>query len=303
MSMAKLLRLYAIAALAVLLVGVRAEAGIFNFSFEFSGTDFFLLVDGNGDGPGPGDCRYRILLSSVDPFSFPSIKIEAVQDANTPLNMCSGEYIGDLGLGSDSSSEFAEVDIDSTNMNSGGAAPPPQQPLAGLRYFPPMEVELIDEFNGPPDGFPMSITEVVVTGGNDQLLFSMRPCSDGGPSLEIKAAGGTSVLVELEQYPDSTNPTHLKMSGLPFELAAPGLGTQVSRDAYFPIANRALTGKVAGTNTEVLDASIDGLQPCGRTSAPTASQWTLIALMVGLLAVGTAGLGRWRGFYQSLPRV
>ncbi len=275
--------------------------GPFPFSFEFSGTDFFLLVDGNQDGPGPGDCRYRILLSSSNPFNFPNIRIEAVQDTTTPLNLCSGEYIGDLFLGSDSSSDFAEVDIDSTDMNAGGNAAT-NNSLAGLRYFPQMEVEFIDEFNGPPDGFPMSFNQVAITGPNDQLLFSMRPCSDGGPALEIGTPSGPRVLIALEPYPDNANPTHLKMTGLPFELSSPNLGTTVTRDAYFPIENRALTGRVAGNGTEVLNASIDGLLGCGRTGAPTANQWTIAALLIGLLLVGCASLGRWEFFYRSLPR-
>jgi hypothetical protein len=291
-----------LAAVFVLALGMAsgARAGVFPFVVEFSGSDYFILVDGNGDGPGPGDCRYRILLADSNPFDFPNIRIEAVQDANTPLNLCSGEYLGDLFLGSDESSDFAEVDLETTDMASGSVATPPT-PLAGFRYYPPMEVELIHEFGGAPDGFPMSITEVRISGSEDELLFTMRPCNDGNnPALEIRQVGGLSVLVGLEEYGPPGDPTHLRMSSLPFETAP--LGALVMRDVYFPIDNRTLTASVG--EHEVLEVPIDGLATCGRhAAAPAASQWALAGLMIALLVLGTAALGSWDRFYRGLPRL
>ena len=289
-------------ALIVCSTGRTASAvGAFPFTIEFSGTDFFLLVDGNNDGPSPGDCRYKVLLNKANPFDFPAMKIEAVHDAastdSPPLNLCTGEYIGDLLLGADDSSDWAEADLDTTTM-SPGTTGNPTEPLGGLRYYPPMELELFEEFGGPPDGFPIAFTDALVEGPDEEVLFAMRPCNQGGPLLQISGPAGVQVLVELEEYGPPGDPTHLKMSGLPFETAS--LGTLVTRDAYFPVENRALTAKVEGT--ELIDLPIDELGACGRTMAPVASHWMLGALLLGLLGLGTAALGRWGVFYRGLPR-
>jgi len=286
----------------------RAEAGPYPFTLEFSGTDFVLLVDNDDDGPDADDCRYRILLdSNAAPPFFYNLRIEAIEDPgnSVKLNLCTGEYLGDLLLDSDDSSDYAELDFESTDMNTGGNAAA-DDTLLGLRYFPPMEIELFEEFGGPPDGFPMGVTDVVVTGSTedeDDVLFLMRPCNEGGPALQITPTGGPGLLLPLELYPDDANPTHLKMSGLPFELASPDLGTTVTKDAYFPIDNRAMTAQVSGGGPVLFSQSIDGLSGCARTGAPTASQWTTAAILIGLLLVGCASLGRWRFFYRSLPRV
>jgi hypothetical protein len=125
-------------------------------------------------------------------------------------------------------------------------------------------------------------------------------CNAGGPAVQITGDDNVTVLRELVPFPDASNPTHMCVHNVPVQLT---FGGKVLRTVCFPVRNNAVDLALE-TDSENPFAIIDltGLPGCGgRTAAPTMSEWGLILLLGTLLAVGTWGLGRRRGFYQSLP--
>ncbi len=268
-------------------------------SVLFSGTTAMIIIDGDGDGPDAGDCRYLV------DFTDPVLTITPVQDANNPIRACTGTKSGSLFFGSDSSSDYGVASLSSTTSEV-STATPPLPPLSQLLSVP-VQVELIAEAFGAPDGLPLEINQIELQSVETSQEFATAfVCNAAGPALQLHIpAGGPALLLPLTPYPNAQSPTHLRVASLPFERAAPNLGSFTFLNVYLPLENGAYTAALATSPDSLLvNVVLSALRRCaGRNSAPTATDWGLVALVLAMLGLGSWRLGRRRRFYESLPRM
>jgi len=286
-------------AIAVLLLSGILAGKATAISVIFSGSTAMVIIDGDGDGPDATDCRYLV------DFTDPLLTITPVQDATNPIRACTGTKSGSLFFGSDSSSDFAVADLNTTTSEASGASPP-LPPLAGLLNVP-IQIELIAESFGPPDGLPLEINQIDLQSLETSQEFATAfVCTAGGPTLQLRMPpGGPAILLPLTPYPSAQNPTHLRVASLPFERAAPNLGSFTFLDVYLPLANGADTAALASSPESLLvNVVLSALRPCaGRMATPTMTEWGLVTLVLAMLALGSWRLGRRRRFYESLPQI
>jgi hypothetical protein len=109
-------------------------------------------------------------------------------------------------------------------------------------------------------------------------------CNSGGPAAQVRTTDGMTVLMPLEYFPDSNSPQYLKAPGIPISNA---IGNKVFIDGYIPVTSeRKIIVQLEGGDDPLVEINLDNLSPCGTQAVPTATEWGLIALMLGLLAVG-----------------
>jgi hypothetical protein len=126
-------------------------------------------------------------------------------------------------------------------------------------------------------------------------------CNSGGPKLQMTLDNGVRVLLDIEPFPDSSDPTHMCVKSVPFEI---GFGEFDTHDVCFPVDENG--NIVVGTEeTTFFIVMFDDLPACtlGRQAAPSASEWGLIFLSLALLGGGSWFLSRRRALAESLPRL
>lgn len=126
-------------------------------------------------------------------------------------------------------------------------------------------------------------------------------CRAAGPAVEITGDDGVKVLREIVPFPNASNPTHMCVHDIPVQLNFGG--AIVFRTGCFPVRNGMVDFALSDNpDSPIALIAFDGaLAPCGTArGAPTVSEWGLLTLIVALLGLGTLGLSRRRGFYQTV---
>ena len=196
-----------------------------------SGQSSMFIIDGNGDGPGTGDCVLTATRVGA------TVSLTTTQDANLALVFCSMVYGGSMFQGSDTSSDFAGVDLTSS------------LPLAPSL---PLRVEMVDETGMPGSGQPVAIDDALDVVTLFDTIDPQQPKSRGTGTLCSSGAGGVALKGTSHRdvsflFDATLSSTHLRIPGLPFEpLSNPG--TRITLDAYVPI-NPDKTLTLAGSNT------------------------------------------------------
>jgi hypothetical protein len=272
-----------------------------------AGSDMVGVIDANNNGTlnEDDDC---VVHARVNPNGS-SLDVFGRQDPSAPDRMllCTnpndladneGHCSGDGSVSSDS----AEATLDGCQFSAGPFVPMRADFCSSLTSClaksAPLRVRGQAAASSPP-----RLTAGVVF----QTLFttpvrsgSGQICSAGGPAVEITGDDGVKVLFAIVPFPDAQNPTHMCVHNVPVQLTA---GGKVLRTVCFPVRN-GMTDFALGSTPDDPFAIIafDSLPPCGpRAEAPSMSEWGLIVLTLGLLAVGTWVRGRRGTFYESLP--
>lgn len=244
-----------------------------------SGQATIAILDGNGDGPGsPPDCGFSATFDPVND----ALVVTGMQDVNNPMQGCSGMFMGTATEGSDSSSAFINMVFNASTA-------------VGTVLLP----TVIQAIDGSPDGDPLELDELSIEFGDGGGNAGGILCTVGAPVALVSTTDGTRVLVPLTFFPSRDMPQFLKIANLPVSSI---FGDTLKIDGYIPITtDRRITVEV-GAET-ILDTDLDELAPCpGGVGVPTATQWGLIGLVVGLLLLGTWAVARRPGFAEALPR-
>jgi hypothetical protein len=269
-----------------------------------AGNDKLVVIDANQNGmlDEPDDC---VVSANTDGES---LRVRGTQStgATSRLLLCSdpeypgkdhGDCWGDGFVGSD----FAQANLGSCDFGSAPFVPMSASFCASLgSCLSDSHMSLATGSAGQAAG-PIPLTAGVVF----QTLFEPvqrsgfgQVCNAGGPAAQITGDDGVTVLRELRPFPNSQSPTHMCVDDVPVQLL---LGGKVMRTACFPVSN-GMTPLSVGDGDPFAIIDFTALAGCaGGKGAPTMSEWGLIALMAGLLAIGTWTLGRRRSFYESLP--
>lgn len=272
-----------------------------------AGNPKIAVIDANQNGVlnEPDDCVFTAQASPSDSATTSGIAEAGLQITGTQnpgpnlLRPCTGSCFGDSFLSSDfvgvqlNSCEFAspfwsqiEADFCSTaaRCRQGMSAASSQ---AGGRAA------------GLDGGGPLSVVAGELFRASTGPAGFGRVCRAGGLAVQINDDSGMTVLRDLFAFPNTQNPTHLCVNDFPVQLDSTGMF--VLRTACFPIANGRADVALSGNPTApIVTIDFSNLISCSTGTAPTMSQWGLMALMLGLLGSGVWALGRRRGF-ASLP--
>ncbi|MBI3783353.1 MAG: hypothetical protein HY270_08120 [Deltaproteobacteria bacterium] len=210
---------WAIAASALLCVtGGRVSA---QNALLVSGQASLAVIDTNGDGPDSTDCQFGALLSNL--MSGPPMTADmliAGSQSNTPLlRACQLSFDAAGTKGSDTSSNFASAYIYNAHGPMGFNFP----------NSLPLIAELVDETPNPNTNNPVMMNDLADAGSVQDERVSQPVlgglCRAGGGAVaRIQMSGAPGLLVDLSLYPNSMNPSYLKVPGPPlvFEKAAGG---------------------------------------------------------------------------------
>ena len=250
-----------------------------------SGSTTIGVIDTDDNGPDPSDC---VFMATIDPDNG-QMMITSMQIDGTPIAACPVNLTASGFKGSDSSSNFAGVQI-----------------LAGLGGLP-FIAELIDETADPDPNDPVSLNDLrdFGIGTGPEGVARLQICSAGGaPAALVNLFDGGNLLVNLSFFPDAINPTFLCIPGPPlmFELDSNGFAPF---DAYIPVtADGHITAAASSDPTTLfVDIDLNALPGCARHGAPTMTQWTIIGLAMTMLGLGMWALSRRPGFYENLARL
>jgi len=272
-----------------------------------AGSDMLAVIDANDNGMlnEPDDCVVHAQASAngliLDVFGRQNpMASNRMLLCTNPSNLMAneGHCFGSGSVGSDN----AQVKLDDCQFSGGPFVPMVADfcSSASSCLATSAPISAAGQVAGSP---PPQLTAGLVF----QTLFntplrsgSGRVCSAGGPAAEVTGDDGVKVLFALVPFPDAQNPTHMCVHNVPVQLA---VGGKVLRTVCFPVRN-GMTDFALSSAPEAPFAIIPfaSLPACGsRTGAPSMSEWGLMVLTLGLLAVGSWLPGRRRAFYESLP--
>src|SRR3990172_8538313 len=108
-------------------------------------------------------------------------------------------------------------------------------------------------------------------------LVKVLPCTANGPAAVVRVPGVTSFLVQTSFFTDNTNQTYVRAPQLTFGQTAPNLNVPVQLDAYIPVTSghEITVALDSAANDLLVDIDLDELPACGRTAAPTFTEWGL----------------------------
>lgn len=288
---------------AISLVGVAlAGSAAAQTSLLVSGQTNLAIIDtGSPAGPDNGDCRFTATLSSImsGPPITSTMLISTAQSNSPLLRVCNGLSFDATGMKvADSSSNYVSANITNAHGPMGFNFP----------NALPLYAELVDETPDPNINTPVRMNDgldggEVIDSAAAAAVFG-RMCTvsagAGGPAALIRGSATPTLLVDLPLYPNTSNPTYVKLPGPPamFELAAGGFQ---AFDAYVPVtADKHIT--VASTDapgTLLVDIALDALPGCS-SAAPTMSGFAIVAVALAMLTAGAVSLSRRDGFRRAL---
>jgi hypothetical protein len=242
--------------------------------FLVSGQPLLVVLDDDGNGPDPGDCSFAAFLNATN---LTTLTIVPSTACGLPC------FIGDAMKGADSTSNWGMVDL--------GCSDPPQGSL-------PVSARWVDETHNPSAAAPLRFDgpgdSIVLSGGVEGSGALL--CNAGGPGALVNIPGLPSMLWPLSRV-EKAGSQYLCVPDLPL---AP---TYNLVNAYIPVTpdGRLTLALKTSPQNLLVDVNLNTLPGCAQ--APAASAWALIAMIVGLLAVGAWTLGRRPGFAQSLRRL
>ncbi len=243
----------------VLLLGCIAFTPLWAVDVITSGGNAFLVIDVDGDGPDEEqDCRFLVELNGS------TYSITPVQSTVT-LRACTGSLEMDLrNEGQDDSSDWVEFDMSSSGVQAsgGGAMFPALSGLLGSSY----EIEIIDE-SGNPNGRPYDVNWIRFEDppGGDNVQSEMFICDKGsGPALAIEVLDDLMTLhIPFVPWPTADAPQYYAVKGVPWERAAPNLGSWVNHDVYLPVTEDGhFTVANEGSNSRFIDIDVNSLSDC-----------------------------------------
>ena len=275
--------------------------------FLVSGQMDMAIIDTDNNGPDSNDCRIR---GTFLPSSMTDGMVDLmVAQMNSPtLRLCSAEFTGAASFGSDASSNFADVTLDTILGSHFGARLP-------------ITTEFVDETSNPNGQPPLRMddprdmvtlfdeslpdqTSPSAADDSGTVLGSGRLCGLNGPATVITLDNGLRVLRQLTFFTDQQSQKFLCIPGVPLEKCSNNCMDKAGFslfNAYIPVnSDGTLTLALANApGTNLVDIDLNNLPKCG-TAAPSLSAGKLIGLMLALLVSGTWLLSRRPGFRQSL---
>lgn len=264
-----------------------------------SGSEDITIIDANENGilGDDGDCTF----SATSNGGALEVTPDQSGSATNPLRVCQGPCTGFafLGISSFSATIFScdwgslspggpfvpacielgpsvpssDSSACGTSGTSGGAAQGTtvREFKAGRLFYPGFE------FLIPEPGFGFF-------------------CNAGGPAVEIATISGRRVVTNLTFVGDPATHACVK---IPFELTD---GSKKLLDACVPLTASGDITYASGPDEPFAVSPLTGLVSCGgRNTAPSVSDFGLVALGLALLGAGAWTLGRRRGFSASLP--
>lgn len=231
-----------------------------------SGQNVIAILDTDMDGmpDPPNDCNFTAQVTGSN------LMVDGNLGTGTQLQGCTGDYMGTVSPNSGFEINFT-------------SAPG----VVGFVQLP----TLVDLFQGSggggsgvPSNGPLVIDKIEIDFEEGSENAGGCLCNSGGPAAQVRTTDGMTVLMPLEYFPDSDNPQFLKAPGIPISNA---IGNKVFIDGYIPVTSeRKIVVQVEGSDDPIVEIDLDNLSPCGTQAVPTATEWGLIVLMLGLLAFG-----------------
>jgi hypothetical protein len=157
--------------------------------------------------------------------------------------------------------------------------------------MPPEECAVViptAETSGKNGELPVDVLSAIVCEDGDEKVGSVRICNDNGPAFVAEAENMSTVLKRFREV------THMGIDFLCQNARMRGEGGgPIIIDLCFPLNDDGTATVEPYDEEPVVRLPLNNLPPCGgRNMAPTMTEWGLVSLSVGLLAVGTLFLRR-----------